>query len=282
MRTKGRAVAWALGATLSMAIVTAVHAQSTSSSGGLLSSLTSYLSGSSSSTTGTTGVTSSLLSQQQSVIASNIQQNASQCATGTQPGTVGYAIQQAQNVHLQLASVRPNTDSLFSISNNCFTGLSQLFDLSPTIPSLSSILGAAAAAVLAYAKQQVCQAVGQVTQQVTTPLNQAIMSVNGTVGASAINGMIGQQMSTVDPNLGSAWNGNATTSGSYTVNANSFGINQSSFSSGSTNIGSLVTGGTGSTSGTTTTVPVITTTTTTVTTPQQSPSTVSRLLNLIK
>jgi hypothetical protein len=267
---------------LCIAIATAVHAQDTGSSGSIMSSLTSLLTGNSS-TTGTTsnGVTSSLLSQQQSVIASNIQQNASQCATGTQPGTVGYAIQQAQSVHLQLASVRPNTDSLFSISNNCFTGLSQLLDLSPAIPSLSSIVGAAAAAVLMYAKQQVCQAVGQVTQQVTTPLNQAIMSVGGNVGASGINGMIGQQMSTIDPNLGSAWNSSATTNGSYTVNANAFGINQSSFSSGSTNIASLVTGGSSST--TPTTVPATTTTTTTTTTSQQqSSSTVGQLLNLIK
>ena len=151
MRTDWRRVTWPLGAVLSIAIVSAVHAQT--SSGGLLSSLGSlFSSNSSTSSTGSTGVTSSLLSQQQSVVASNIQQNAAQCATGSQPGTVGYAIQQAQNVHLQLASVRPNTDQLFSISNNCFTGLSQLLDLSDSIPSLGTIIGAAAAAVAQYAK----------------------------------------------------------------------------------------------------------------------------------
>ena len=65
----------------------------------------------------------------------------------------------------------------------------------------------------------------------TTPLNQAITSVSSQYGASGINGMLGQQMGTIDPNLGSAWNSNATTNGSYTINANTFGANQSSFSS---------------------------------------------------
>lgn len=230
MRTNGRRFMWPAIAVLALATATAVHAQDTGSSGGLFSSLSSLF-GSNSATTTNTGATSSLLSQQQSVIAQNIQQDAAQCATGSQPGTIGYAIQQAQNAHLQLASVRPNTDQLFQAGSGCFGGLTQLFDLSFAIPSLGSILSSAESAVMQYAKQQVCQAVNGVTSQVTTPLNQAITSVSSQYGASGINGMLGQQMGTIDPNLGSAWNSNATTNGSYTINANTFGANQSSFSS---------------------------------------------------
>lgn len=280
MRTDWRRVTWPLGAVLSIAIATAVHAQDTGSSGGLLSSLTNLFSSGSSNNSPNPGANSALLSQQQSVIASNIQQDAEQCATGSQPGTIGYAIQQAQNAHLQLASVRPNTDALFNVNNNCFTGLSQLFDLSFAIPTLGSILSSAQQAVMQYAKQQVCQAVGQVTSQVTTPLNQAITSVNGQYGASGINGMLGQQMSTIDPNLGSAWNSNATTNGSYSVNANSFGANQSSFNSST---GPVQTGTT--TSG----VPVMSGTGVSVSnTPPSAPppkppsSTAGRLLDLLK
>lgn len=235
MRTDGRRVRWVLSAALCAAFATGVQAQDTG--GGLLSSLGSLFSSNSNTTSNTnssgTGVTSSLLSQQQSVIAANIQQNAAQCATGEQPGTVGYAIKQAQNVHMQLASVRPNTDQLFQAGNGCFGGLSQLFDLSDTIPSLGSIMNAASAAVMQYAKQQVCQASNEVTSSVTTPLNQAIGSVTSVVSTSGINGMIGQQMGTVDPNLGSAWNANSP-GGTYSINTNTFGINQSSFSSGGT------------------------------------------------
>ncbi len=236
MRTDWRRTAWPLAAVLSVAVATAVHAQGTGGSGGFLSSLTGLFGSNSqtSSNATTPGVTSSLLSQQQSVIASNIQQDAADCATGDKPGTIGYAIKQAQDMHLQLASVRPDTDALFSVNNNCFTGLGQLFDLSFAIPSLGSIMSAATDAVMKYAKQQVCSAVGQVTQQVTGPLNQAIGSVSNQYGAAGINGMIGQQMSTIDPNLGSAWNSSTTTNGSYTVNANTFGADQSSFSSGGT------------------------------------------------
>lgn len=280
MRTDWRRVTWPLGAVLCVAIATAVHAQDTGSSGGLLSSLTNLFSSGSSNNSPNPGASSSLLSQQQSVIASNIQQDAEQCATGSQPGTIGYAIQQAQNAHLQLASVRPNTDALFSVNNNCFTGLSQLFDLSFAIPTLGSILSSAEQAVVQYAKQQVCQAVGQVTSQVTTPLNQAITSVSNQYGASGINGMVGQQMSTVDPNLGSAWNGNATTNGSYTVNSNTFGANQSSFNSssgpvqtGTTTSGVPVMSGTGvSVSNTPLAVPP----------PKPPSSTTGRLLDLLK
>lgn len=280
MRSDRRRFTWLAVAVLGAATATAAHAQDTGSSGGLFSSLTSlFSSGSSNANTTSTGASSSLLSQQQSVIASNIQQDAALCATGSQPGTIGYAIQQAQNAHLQLASVRPNTDQLFQAGSGCFGGLTQLFDLSFAIPSLGSILSSAENAVMQYAKQQVCQATNQVTSQVTTPLNQAITSVGGQYGASGINGMLGQQMSTIDPNLGSAWNANATTNGSYTINANSFGANQSSFSSS---------GGPVQTGTTTSGVPVMSGTGVSVsntppaTQQQQPPSTIGRLMNLIK
>lgn len=230
MRTDGRRIRWCLATVLGAACATVAQAQDTG--GGLLSSLGSLFSSSPTTTsTPSTGATSALLSRQQSVVASSIQQNAAQCATGTQPGTIGYAIQQAQNVHLQLASVRPNTDQLFQAGNGCFGGLSQLFDLSDTIPSLGSIMSAAAAAVEQYATQRICQAVNQVTSSVTTPLNQAISSVTATVSTSGIDGMIGQQMSSIDPNLGSAWNANSP-GGSYSINTNAFNINQTSFSPG--------------------------------------------------
>jgi len=214
----------------------------------------------------TTQPSSTLISQQQSVVATNIQQDATDCATGTKDGTIGKSINDALSVHTQLASATPSVESLFAMNNNCFTGLSQLFDLSNAIPSVASIIGAAAAAVALYAKQQVCTAVNGVTSMVTTPLNQAITTVSGTVGNSGINGMIGQGMSQIDPQLGAAYHP-AAPGGTFTIGQ--------AFNSAQTNFG-------GTSTSSTVTTPTTTITTTPAVTPTQNQSVVSRITSVFQ
>ena len=87
-----------------------------------------------------------------------------------------------------------------------------------------------------YAQKKVCSTVGKVSGMVTSPINQAIGQWN-TLGQSFsdINGMansaVGGSMSTLDPQLGSAYKPASATSG-YSVNANAFGSNQTVFSAG--------------------------------------------------
>lgn len=255
LRFARRGVAVAAVGVLSLALAQRAHADN-----GWFSSL--FGGGSN-----TTQPLSTLISQQQSVVAANIQQDASDCATGTKDGTIGKSINDALNVHTQLASATPSVENLFQMNSSCFTGLGQIFDLSSAIPSLSSIIGAAAGAVAQYAKQQVCTAVNQVTGMVTTPLNQAITNVNGTVGNSGINGMIGQGMSQIDPNLGAAYH-SAAPSGTYTIGQ--------AFSAAQTNFGG------GSTSNVTTTTTTAPPTTAPSAQPSQQESVVDRLTGMFK
>jgi len=188
------------------------------------------------------GSGSALISQQDSVVAAAINQEAADCANGS-AGTIGAAISTAMNVHSQMASATPNVESLFDVSSNCFSSIGQVFDLSFSIPSLASILSAAQDAVLKYAQKKVCTAVNQVTGMVTTPINQAINNINQLQGFANINGMansaIGGVMSSIDPQLGSQYHG--STGGTYTANTNPFGSNQTTFdgSGGSNTSGQL-------------------------------------------
>lgn len=176
------------------------------------------------------GSTSALISQQDSVVAAAINQEATDCANGS-AGTIGAAISTAMNVHSQMASATPNVESLFDVSSDCFSSIGQIFDLSFAIPSLASILSAAQDAVLKYAQKKVCTAVNKVTGMVTTPINQAIGQINQLQGFTDINGMansaIGGAMSSIDPQLGSQYHGSA--GGTYTANTNPFGSNQTTF-----------------------------------------------------
>lgn len=160
---------------------------------------------------GGTDPQSEVITDQVSVIAERMRQDASQCATGTTEGTVGYAINTSVRVHLELASAMPNVERLFDISGDCFSALSSIIDLSFAIPSLATILAAAQDAVLQYARKKICSAVGQVTGMVTGPINQAIGTINGIAGFGNLNGLTaglngGGGMSTINPNLGAGYN----------------------------------------------------------------------------
>ena len=195
----------------------------------------------------TLGNTSSvLLSQEESKIADNLKQDAEDCAKGTKEGTIGHSIKQAMLAHETFAAAPVNVESLFDANSDCFSGVSQIFDLSFAIPSLSSIISAASSAVLQYAQKKVCTAVNQVSSLVTTPINQAIITVNGMTSFGDLNGLsnglVQQGMPQIDPNIGAQYY-TGTAGGTYTVNTNPFNATQTSFdtSTGGT------TGGTSST-----------------------------------
>lgn len=211
-----------IGVTIMMS---ALATAQTSGSGGWFSGL--FSTGGSGSGSGSG---SALISQQDSVVAAAINQEATDCANGS-AGTIGAAISTAMNVHSQMASATPNVESLFDVNSDCFSSIGQIFDLSFSIPSLASILSAAQDAVLKYAQKKVCTAVNKVTGMVTTPINQAINNINQLQGFTDINGMansaIGGAMSGIDPQLGSQYHG--STGGTYTANTNPFGSNQTTF-----------------------------------------------------
>lgn len=186
---------------------------------------------------------STLLSQETSVVAADIKQSAEDCATGTVDGTIGHSIGDALKIHTELASATPNVEGLFDVGSDCFSGLSQIFDLSFTIPSLASIMSAASSMVLQYAQKKVCSAVKQVTGMVTSPINDAIGKINGLSSFTDLNGMtnglVAKGMSSIDPQLGSGYhNGPAT--GTYTTGTNPFGTAQTDFSGSSNNAGSNI------------------------------------------
>jgi hypothetical protein len=188
--------------------------------------------------------TSSLISQQDSVVADSIKAEAEDCAEGKE-GTIGHSIADALKIHTELASATPNVESLFSATQDCFSGLGSLFDLSGSIPSLGSILASAQAAVLKFAQKKVCTAVQQVTTMVTTPINQAIGKVGsgGSIGDlnGLTNGLVSGGMSQLDPQLGSSYhNAAAGAQATYTVDVNPFNYVQTDFGgagAGSTNGG---------------------------------------------
>jgi len=149
---------------------------------------------------------------------------------------IGASIKTAIGAHSEMASATPNVESLFDVNDSCFASVSQIIDLSFSIPSLGSILSSAQDAVLKYAQKKVCSTVGKVSGMVTSPINQAIGQINQLQGFTDINGMansaIGGAMSGIDPQLGSAYKPASASSG-YSVNANAFGANQTVFSAGS-------------------------------------------------
>jgi len=149
---------------------------------------------------------------------------------------IGANIKTAIGAHSQMASATPNVESLFDVDDACFASVSQIIDLSFSIPSLGSILSSAQDAVLKYAQKKVCSTVGKVSGMVTSPINQAIGQWN-TLGQqfTDINGMansaVGGSMSTLDPQLGSGYKP-ASAATTYSVNANAFASNQTVFNAG--------------------------------------------------
>lgn len=149
---------------------------------------------------------------------------------------IGASIKTAIGAHSEMASATPNVESLFDVNDACFASVSQIIDLSFSIPSLGSILSSAQDAVLKYAQKKVCSTVGKVSGMVTSPINQAIGQWN-TLGQqfTDINGMansaVGGSLSTLDPQLGSAYKPASAATG-FSVNANAFGSNQTVFNAG--------------------------------------------------
>ncbi|MGE8060236.1 hypothetical protein [Pseudomonas sp. NPDC089547] len=189
---------------------------------------------------------SSLISQQDSVVADAIKADAQDCADGTKQGTIGASISDALKIHTELASATPNVESLFSATADCFGGLSSLFDLSGSIPSLGSILASAQAAVLQYAQKKVCTAIQQVTSMVTSPINQAIGKVSSGTSLGDLNGLtnglVSKGMTTLDPDLGGSYhNAAAGYEATYTVDVNPFNYVQTDFGGGASTGGGTTT-----------------------------------------
>lgn len=178
---------------------------------------------------------STLLSQQSSVVAAEIVADAEDCAEGKIG--VGAAIGDALKIHTELASATPNVETLFDVSGDCFSGLSQIFDLSFAIPSLASIMSAASSAVMQYAQKKICTAVNQVSGMVTSPINAAIGKINGLASFTDLNGitngLVSKGMSSIDPALGSAYHA-PVAAGTTTVGTNPFNSSQTDFSGGNT------------------------------------------------
>lgn len=166
----------------------------------------------------------------QAAIDAEIKKEAEKCAEG-EDGTLGGAIKNAQNIHLEMASIKPNIEELFSVNQDCFSGLSQMFDLSITIPSLASIISAAQDAVVKYAQKKVCTAVKEATSMVTSPINEGLNKINGMAGMADLNGLangyVVKGLNSIDPELGASYN-KAPKDPSYT-SGSGFGTNQVSF-----------------------------------------------------
>lgn len=192
-----------------------------------------------------------LLSQQTSVVADSIKQEAQQCATGEAEGSIGNAIKNALKIHTELAAAMPNTEELFSPFKDCFSGLLGTWDLSFAIPSLSSIRDAVGQALLKFAKKKVCTAVDQARAMVTGPLNQAISGLTAGTGMGSIgdlnglsNGLISGGLAMIDPDLGSQYS-HPPSQIEYNVNLNPFSSTPLDFSGGDSSGGGS-TGGLGS------------------------------------
>ncbi len=189
---------------------------------------------------GSAGANQALLAQTDAAMSAQLKADAENC---DQLG-IGASIRTAIGAHSEMAAATPNVESLFDPADDCFSSINQIIDLSFSIPSLASILSAAQDAVLKYAQKKVCSTVGKVSGMVTSPINQAIGQWN-TLGQqfTDINGMansaVGGSMATLDPQLGSSYKP-ASAATSYSVNANTFGANQTVFSSGGAQQGAQV------------------------------------------
>ncbi|MDR2208489.1 MAG: hypothetical protein LBE22_05900 [Azoarcus sp.] len=149
---------------------------------------------------------------------------------------LGKNIKEAQKIHEMLAWAQPNTEKLFNVSQACFANISQIWDLSSAIPSLSSIMSSAISAVQQYAQQKVCTAVNEVSTMVAQPINQAMGQVQSTYSGLTGGGLISSAMSEIDPKLGNMFQ---VSSGNTTVTlGNGFNAEQSTFNKGTNDRGS--------------------------------------------
>lgn len=111
-----------------------------------------------------------------SPIAQSILQQTQDCAEG-KAGTLGDAILRAIEAHTKIQTP-PEVENLFDIGSDCFSGISKIYDLSGSIPSLGSIISSAQQLLMDYAKEKVCKAAQKVSGMVTDPLNENIRKIN--------------------------------------------------------------------------------------------------------
>ena len=217
----------AIGVLVGASLALAASAGASQTSGNWFSSLFS---------TGGSGSASSGVSATMAAVDAAMSQKLADDLKNCDDVGIGANIKTAIGVHTEMASATPNVESLFDVNDQCFASVSQIIDLSFSIPSLGSILSSAQDAVLKYAQKKVCSTVGKVSGMVTSPINQAIGQWN-TLGQqfTDINGMansaVGGSLSTLDPQLGSAYKPASAATG-YSVNANAFGTNQTVFNAG--------------------------------------------------
>ena len=217
----------AIGVLVGASLALAASAGASQTSGNWFSSLFS---------TGGSGSASSGVSATMAAVDAAMSQKLADDLKNCDDVGIGANIKTAIGVHTEMASATPNVESLFDVNDSCFASVSQIIDLSFSIPSLGSILSSAQDAVLKYAQKKLCSTVSKVSGMVTSPINQAIGQWN-TLGSqfTDINGMansaVGGSMSTLDPQLGSAYKPASAVTG-YSVNANAFGSNQTVFNTG--------------------------------------------------
>ena len=217
----------AIGVLVGASLALAASAGASQTSGNWFSSMFS---------TGGSGSASSGVSSEMAAVDAAMNQKMQDDLKNCDDVGIGASIKTAIGAHSEMASATPNVESLFDVNDSCFASVSQIIDLSFSIPSLGSILSSAQDAVLKYAQKKVCSTVGKVSGMVTSPINQAIGQWN-TLGQqfTDINGMansaVGGSLSTLDPQLGSAYKPASAATG-YSVNANAFGTNQTVFNAG--------------------------------------------------
>lgn len=225
--TTARLTKPALGVLVGASLALAASAGASQTGGNWFSSMFS---------TGGSGSASSGVSSEMAAVDAAMNQKMQDDLKNCDDVGIGASIKTAIGAHSEMASATPNVESLFDVNDSCFASISQIIDLSFSIPSLASILSSAQDAVLKYAQKKVCSTVGKVSGMVTSPINQAIGQWN-TLGSqfSDINGMansaVAGSMSTLDPQLGSAYKPASAATG-YSVNANAFGSNQTVFNTG--------------------------------------------------
>ena len=217
----------AIGVLVGASLALAASAGASQTSGNWFSSMFS---------TGGSGSASSGVSSEMAAVDAAMNQKMQDDLKNCDDVGIGASIKTAIGAHSEMASATPNVESLFDVNDSCFASVSQIIDLSFSIPSLGSILSSAQDAVLKYAQKKVCSTVGKVSGMVTSPINQAIGQWN-TLGQqfTDINGMansaVGGSLSTLDPQLGSGYKP-ASAATTYSVNANAFASNQTVFNAG--------------------------------------------------
>lgn len=161
------------------------------------------------------------IAEQRSIVADNIKQDATECAQGTKDGSLGKAIKDAMDAHINIAGTQIDTEKFFDSSSSCFSGLMEMNDLSFSIPTVGSMLSAAQSAVKRYIKKQVCSMAGEISSTVLDPLNSTIKSLSSVASFRTINGFTG--------NMGdlSFRTSPSSKDGSYAISENPFDMTQS-------------------------------------------------------